>query len=68
MTQVCKNQCKHYKAPFRVGVKRYEAGQKRCYYCDIFIIWDGQYCPCCSSTLRYTKRYQRAKLERVRIE
>ena len=27
---------------------RYSTGQKRCQICEIFIKWDGLWCPCCS--------------------
>ena len=31
---------------------RYEAGQKRCTACDIFMDWNGLRCPCCAGVLR----------------
>ena len=36
---------------------RYESGQKRCSFCEVYIIWDGWCCPCCNSRLRSKPRY-----------
>ena len=35
---------------------RYSTGQKRCQICEIFIKWDGLWCPCCSYMLRMRPR------------
>ena len=35
---------------------RYEIGQKRCQICEIFIKWDGLWCPCCGYRLRTKPR------------
>jgi len=43
----CKEICVKYKTR-----KGYSKGQKRCQICEIFIKWDGVYCPCCSHRLR----------------
>ncbi len=40
---------------------RYESGQKRCSFCDIYIIWDGDRCPCCSCILRKKPRTAEAR-------
>ncbi|MGI9565943.1 MAG: hypothetical protein ACR2LL_02880 [Nitrosopumilus sp.] len=48
----CKGTCSRYKAK-KPGIHgRYNAGQKRCSQCEIFINWDGKYCPCCRYVLR----------------
>ena len=31
---------------------RYASGQKRCNVCEIFLNWDGFFCPCCGMRLR----------------
>ena len=31
-------------------------GQKRCNSCEIFIRWDGIFCPCCNGRLRSSPR------------
>ena len=43
----CKELCIHHKA-----LGRYATGNKRCQICEIFIEWDGAFCPCCGSRLR----------------
>ena len=35
---------------------RYAAGQKCCQICEIFIKWDGLWCPCCGCRLRMGPR------------
>ena len=39
-----------------VGSGRYASGQKRCQICEIFIKWDGLWCPCCGYRLRTKPR------------
>jgi hypothetical protein len=54
----CKGICIRHKAP-RPHVNngnRYSTGQKRCQICEIFIIWDGLWCSCCSYRLRMRPR------------
>jgi hypothetical protein len=40
----------------RVPIDRYATGNKRCQICDLFIKWDGFYCPCCGRKLRIGPR------------
>jgi hypothetical protein len=49
---VCKGICIRHKAHKPVGSGRYATGQKRCQRCEIFIKWDGIFCPCCGYRLR----------------
>ena len=44
----------------------YKQGAKRCSTCDIYIKWDGMWCPCCGYMLRnkpknnqYKQRYNK---------
>ncbi|WP_420546158.1 hypothetical protein [Nitrosopumilus sp.] len=48
----CRGTCQRYKAKKPRTYGRYDAGQKRCSTCGIFINWEGKYCPCCGSPLR----------------
>ena len=48
----CKGICARHKAQKPVGHGRYASGQKRCQICEIFIKWDGLWCPCCGYRLR----------------
>ena len=48
---VCKGICIHHKAS-----GRYANGHKRCQTCDLFVEWDGVFCPCCGSRLRIGPR------------
>jgi len=36
-------------------------GQKRCNSCDIFVEWNGVFCPCCGMKLRVTPRNRKWK-------
>ena len=53
---VCKGICQQHKALRPAngsgGGRRYSAGQKRCQICELFIKWDGLWCPCCGCRLR----------------
>ena len=49
---VCKGICIRHKAYKPVGSGRYAIGQKRCQIYEIFIKWDGTFCPCCGYRLR----------------
>jgi len=51
-TMTCNQICQKYKAIKIKGKRRYEAGQKRCMNCAIFIWYDGLWCPCCNKRLR----------------
>jgi hypothetical protein len=52
----CKGICIRHKAQKPVGSGRYSMGQKRCQICEIFIKWDGLWCPCCGYRLRTKPR------------
>src|SRR3712207_5416518 len=70
----CKGICLRHKAQKPVGSGRYASGQKRCQICEIFIKWDGLWCPCCGYRLRTKPRnlkYKaklRAKTSRTTLE
>jgi len=53
---VCKGICVRHKATKPRGIGRYSAGQKRCQICEIFLKWDGLWCPCCGYKLRTGSR------------
>ena len=52
----CKGICIRHKAQKPVGVGRYADGQRRCQICEIFIKWEGLWCPCCGYRLRSKPR------------
>jgi predicted amidophosphoribosyltransferase len=52
----CKGICIRHKAMKPVGTGRYSTGQKRCQVCEIFLKWDGLWCPCCGYRLRTRPR------------
>ena len=53
---VCKGVCIRHKASGPISYGRYATGQKRCQICEIFIKWDGIFCPCCGCRLRIGPR------------
>ena len=57
----CKGICIRHKAQKPVGSGRYATGQKRCQICEIFIKWDGVFCPCCGCRLRTGPRHFKHK-------
>jgi predicted amidophosphoribosyltransferase len=52
----CKGICIRHKAHKPIGTGRYATGQKRCQVCEIFLKWDGLWCPCCGYRLRTKPR------------
>ncbi|MFL6402820.1 MAG: hypothetical protein ACJ71M_05010 [Nitrososphaeraceae archaeon] len=64
---VCKGTCIRHKASGPISYGRYAIGQKRCQICEIFIKWDGIYCPCCGYRLRIGPRLFKDK-EKLRIK
>jgi hypothetical protein len=45
-----------HKAQKPIGSGRYATGQKRCQICELFIRWEGLWCPCCGYRLRTKPR------------
>jgi rRNA maturation endonuclease Nob1 len=58
---VCKGICWRHKAIRPLNGQRYLIGQKRCQVCQIFIDWEGIFCPCCGYKLRVTPRNRKLK-------
>ena len=59
---VCRNTCTSYKAKKPLMSSRYALGQKKCSICDIFIHWEGIFCPCCGQKLRVNPRKKTSKV------
>jgi hypothetical protein len=53
---VCKGICSRHRAIKPKSGQRYTLGQKRCNNCQIFIKWQGIWCPCCGYRLRHKPR------------
>jgi len=65
----CKGICVRYKVQKPVGTGRYASGQRRCQICEIFIKWEGLWCPCCGYRLRTKPRNLKYKAKlRARVE
>ena len=65
----CKGICTRYKAQKPVGTGRYASGQRRCQICEIFIKWEGLWCPCCGYRLRTKPRNLKYKAKlRARVD
>jgi len=52
----CKNTCGKYKSKKPGKGGRYSSGQSRCQTCEVYIKYDGAYCPCCGYRLRKKPR------------
>ena len=59
----CKGICIRHKAPRPAIGNRYSTGQKRCQVCEIFLKWDGLWCPCCGYRLRMRPRNLKSELK-----
>jgi hypothetical protein len=64
----CKGICVHHQAQKPTnGLSRYLDGQKRCQVCQLYIKWDGIWCPCCSTKLRLSPRGRRYR-EKISLQ
>ena len=60
----CNGSCKEYQAKGNsLEGGRYEQGQKRCPQCEVFINWEGLWCPCCGRLLRTKPRAKKSKIK-----
>ena len=57
----CNGICHRYKAKKPMNLGRYASGQKRCNSCDVYLNWDGIWCPCCNYHLRLKPRSSKYK-------
>jgi predicted amidophosphoribosyltransferase len=59
----CKGICSNHevKSPYLIHSGRYELGQKRCSVCEVYLIWDKRFCPCCGTALRAKPRSSRGR-------
>ena len=48
--------CKGISIRHKAVSNHYANGQKRCRVCQLFIKWDGVWCPCCRCRLRTRPR------------
>ena len=53
---LCKGICVLHKV-----ASRYATGRKRCKVCELFIKWDGSFCPWCGYNLRIRPRKSKYK-------
>lgn len=71
----CKDICVRHRAQKPAGSGRYASGQKRCQVCEIFLKWDGLWCPCCGYRLRtkprnsaFKKKFSTVTRQQTRME
>ena len=55
----CKGICHHHKPTWMSQTLRYANGQKRCASCEVYLVWDGRFCPCCGMCLRTRPKISR---------
>lgn len=61
MTMCCKGVCAKYIIKIVVKALRYSNGLKRCQVCEVYIKWEGVYCPCCGGRLRTKARSNKCR-------
>ena len=62
---VCKGICSSHRAMRPSTGRRYLIGQRRCQVCQIFINWEGFFCPCCGCRLRNKPRNKKYKYKLI---
>ena len=69
VTQSCKNICKRYKKGMTPAIgSMYLAGFARCNICQVFIKWEGLWCPCCGVHLSKKPRYKKSYNKNVKVK
>ena len=48
----CKGICERYHTKRNRTLGYYAVGAKHCRICQIFLNWNGKFCPCCQRALR----------------
>lgn len=64
----CNGICHRYKAKKQNNVGRYASGQKRCNVCNMYLNWEGLFCPCCNLRIRMNSRYSKLKEKHLEFE
>ena len=60
---VCKGVCPRHKAVKPTIGGRYANGQRRCQTCEMWLAWEGLWCPCCGYRLRTKPRNKKYKAQ-----
>jgi hypothetical protein len=63
---VCRNLCDRLYSKIIFGKSHYEGGRKYCRRCEIYLVHDGMFCPCCGMALRATPTARKDK-EKLRL-
>jgi uncharacterized Zn finger protein (UPF0148 family) len=58
---VCRNICERLYSKIQVGEPSYFVGKKYCRRCEIYLYYDGVFCPCCGMQLRTTPTNKKGK-------
>ncbi len=64
---VCNNICKQHKIKVILGESKYSKDQKRCNNCEVYLKWEGKFCPCCHRCLRTRPRSAKYR-QQYRVE
>ena len=59
MGALCKGLCLEFKQEKIPNAKKYQLGQKRCSWCEIWFETENIRCPCCKMILRTKSRNKR---------
>ena len=55
----CKNLCERFKVLPTPFLPRYSRGYRRCSVCEIWLIYQGKFCPCCGGQLKTKPRHSK---------
>ena len=68
MVLMCKGVCTDFQSKGTLLKLKYEAGQKRCTCCGLFITFDGYRCPCCKTKLRTKPRNSASRFKKLNYQ
>jgi hypothetical protein len=67
---VCRNICERLHSRTIVGKSNYQAGKKYCRRCEVYLLLDDVFCPCCGMALRMspTSRRDKDRLRQLQLK
>ena len=65
----CRGICHRYAIPKTIRYEsHYLMGRKRCVSCEVYMDYEGTYCPCCGSKFRLRPRYGKYRKKQLLLQ
>jgi hypothetical protein len=60
----CRNLCERVDSKIIVGKSKYEEGKKYCRRCEVYLLHNGSFCPCCGIRLRVSPANKKGRIRK----